>query len=404
MSPRNQLDTRSKSKKRSAKQIDTNTSPKTSPPSQSDPSKIRNTTGAMSTPDTLQILAMLLQINAQNEGLKSQLDSQQIELRDNTAMLKQQIVESHNIFKTEMTQLVENLKSEFKSEIESIHTKFDESTAKIGEKIVVIDEKLVDFDTRMTHIEKDIERIAHLNQLKLIGIPFTDNENLVNVFTKLANVIGYDITNPSNIPSLARVITRNKTTNSMALSQTIIMKFAAIHMKDAFYSLYLRLLPNKKVSSKDLGFTVDKRIIVGENLSQLNHEIFVIASNMKRDKSLAQVFTANGIVNVRVQKGGRTYEIRNKQQLEVLTLTSANEKDSSNTTNISNVPQQSNVENASQQTNSSNASEANNNTTQTSSSTASVAIVTNIKRYKIQTKQRKMYHRFQQTTHRIKFK
>lgn len=81
----------------------------------------------------------------------------------------------------------------------------------------------------------------------------------------------------------------------------------------------MRLLPKKKVSSTDLGFSVDKRLIVGENLSALNHEIFIAASNMKREQKLAQVFTINGLVNVKLQKGGKSYEIRHMQQLETLT-------------------------------------------------------------------------------------
>lgn len=91
------------------------------------------------------------------------------------------------------------------------------------------------------------------------------------------------------------------------------------------------------MSSKDLGFSVENRLIVGENLSQLNHELFVLASNMKRDNKVAQVFTSNGLVNVKIQKGGRTYEIRNKQQLETLAQTTTPENNkaanASSTTN-----------------------------------------------------------------------
>lgn len=53
---------------------------------------------------------------------------------------------------------------------------------------------------------------------------------------------------------------------------------------------------------------------------------------MKRGKKLAQVFTTNGIVNVKLQKGGRTYEIRHKHQLETLAVTTLNSTHNLNAT------------------------------------------------------------------------
>lgn len=330
MSPKNQRNT----SKRGAKQLDTNTSPTQLKPPKKQKSK-------MSESATNEIMEMLKNINAQNEGLKLQLDAQQKEMKENASLLTKEIENSRNMLKTEMTQLVDNMRLEFKAEIDNINNKIDTSATATAESMNAMNEKFNGLDSKIKYIENDFERLSHLNELKLIGIPTIANENLADTFTKLANVIGYDTTNPSNIPATTRMITRNKITNEMALAPTIILKFAANHMKEAFYSLYLRLLPKKKLSAKDLGFTIENRIIIGENLSQHNHELFIAASNMKRDKKLSQVFTVNGIVNVKIQKGGRTHEIRHKQQLETLTSTVACTSNSlnntSNNNNISNI-------------------------------------------------------------------
>lgn len=46
--------------------------------------------------------------------------------------------------------------------------------------------------------------------------------------------------------------------------------------------------------------------------------IFKAASTLKRDKKLAQVFTVNGIVTVKIIRGTKPYEIRELHQLDML--------------------------------------------------------------------------------------
>lgn len=70
-------------------------------------------------------------------------------------------------------------------------------------KVNEISDKVANLDTRINNVEKDFLRLSHMNELKLAGIPVTENENLSNVFIKIANIIGYDISNATNIPSLS---------------------------------------------------------------------------------------------------------------------------------------------------------------------------------------------------------
>lgn len=171
MSPKNHRKTRSKM--RSAEQLDSDSSPTQTSPSNSRPSKVRNQNGEMSTADTAKIVEMLQQINTQNQEIKNQLKQQQDDLQNNTTMLKQQITESQQTLKNEMTLLVKNLKSDFKTEIANINLKIDTSTTAVSNKVIAMEAKIASYDSRIVNIEKDFERIAHINELKLTGIPIT---------------------------------------------------------------------------------------------------------------------------------------------------------------------------------------------------------------------------------------
>lgn len=295
-------------------------SPTNSPtsPSQLKPTKVKSISRNMSQDAATQIMDLL---NVMKNDIQSQREEFRAAIKktnDNTAELSKQITESYNGLKSDMNQMIDGLQCEFKKELISLNTKIDESSNSFKQQVNEINETVVALNLRMDNVEKDYERIAHLNELKLSGIPISDNENLTNSFMKLANLIGYDVSNPANIPSLSRVIKRNRITNEMTVAPTIIMKFIAVHMKETFYGLYLSMLPKRKLTAKDVDFSCETRIIIGENLSQSNRDIFVTAWNLKKENKLSQVYTVNGFVNVKILKGGTAYEIRHKHNLELL--------------------------------------------------------------------------------------
>lgn len=304
---------RSQRNKRKASPTQTSTSP-----TQINPAKVKAKTRDMTKDTADKIMEMLVSMKDDMQVQKNEFKEALQKSAQNTAELAKQISDSYVNLKNDMSQMVDGLKIEFKADIETLNNKIESTTNSFKQKVDEIHDTVGLLGSRLDSVEKDYNRISHLNELKFVGIPVGDNENLSDVFIKLASIIGYDTTNPINMPSLSRSIIRNRVTNELTPATTIIVKFIAVHMKEMFYSLYLRMLPNRKLSTKDLLFNTDTRIIIGENLTQLNHEIFLIASALKREKKIAQVFTSNGIVNVKLQRGGVTYEIRHKHNLEQL--------------------------------------------------------------------------------------
>lgn len=172
-------------------------------------------------------------------------------------------------------------------------------------------------EQRLDNNEDDINRLRYANDLRLIGIPHVQNENLVQIFQTLASIIGYDsVINATKI--MERLPARNKITGIVTASPTILLHFTTIQHKNWFYSLYLGKMP---IKSEAFGLKGTKNIILGENLTRKNAAIFKLAQNMKSEKKIAQVFTMDGLVKVKFVKGPnqRTFTTRSIIELENLT-------------------------------------------------------------------------------------
>lgn len=192
--------------KRKLDQIDSQTSPTTQ-----NPAKIPNKTNNMPDDATKQILDMLNKLADQNVNTKKDLMESIQKTNETTLALKQQITDSHNSLKAELIQLVDNMKSDFKADIEAINKKMDSTSGMLSTKVKNVDESMATLHSRVNFMEKDFERLGHLNELKLIGIPVAENEQLTETFTKIAGIIGYDFTNTVNIPVMTRMMSKNRT-------------------------------------------------------------------------------------------------------------------------------------------------------------------------------------------------
>lgn len=79
------------------------------------------------------------------------------------------------------------------------------------------------------------------------------------------------------------------------------------------------------LNPEKLGLSMMNRIVIGEHLTETNAKIFRLAHQMKRDSKVAQVFTEDGLVKIRLKKGVHepTHVIRTVVEIE--TMVSRNE-------------------------------------------------------------------------------
>lgn len=169
----------------------------------------------------------------------------------------------------------------------------------------------------MDNTEDDINRLKLAADLRLIGFPCVQNENLFESFTKIAAIIGYDTSLHISVPMIERVPIRNRLTGLFTPSATILLHLTSVQVKQYFYSLYLGKMP---IKPEAFGLPSEHRIILGENLTAKNAFLFKKAQNMRNDNKIAQVFTIDGIVKIKFAKGPNhnAFTVRNSLELECL--------------------------------------------------------------------------------------
>lgn len=210
-----------------------------------------------------------------------------------------------------------NLETQVKDDVQSIKQTVSEFQAKILHDMDSMNATLKNHADRLDNTEDDIKRVQLSQDIRLVGFAVTDNENLVEIFRKIADEIGFANGEISAMPTIERMPTKNHTTGQMMLSPTIIIHFASLRQKQSFYSLYLNKMPLDPVK---FGLKSENRIVIGEHLTRKNAQLFKSAQSHRKNNKIAQTFTENGVVKIRFAKGKneKTFTIRNNTELETL--------------------------------------------------------------------------------------
>lgn len=294
--------TRSSSRKRSAEDNTDNYNP----PKQPKMSQLDKLVEAMTRIES-KIDATAKSVEDKASALESKLESACNKIKDE--------------FQAELTKFKYSIDFSVKQQITEIKSNFETATKKINDEINLLRAN-TNVSTPQPANADDFDRMMLINDLKIIGVPYNDIENLTDIFIKIAVAIGYDTTQPIAIPQMRRIINRSRIANQVFNTKVITMRFIALHIKEQFYGLYLNTIKNKPLSLKDIGFADNSRVIIGEQLTSTNQKIFREASNYKRSNRSMQVFTTNGQVKIRLQKGGTTYIIKNQRELDELAKSS----------------------------------------------------------------------------------
>lgn len=205
--------------------------------------------------------------------------------------------------------------SKTNAEVNELKGSLNELKSKLVNDIDTIKEQLKSHSLRFDNTTDDLNRIKYIADLRMTGLPYSQNENLMDKFMIIATALKYDTTVSVNVPLIERVPMRNKVTNTMIPSHTIILHFATQAHKQMFYSRYIEQIPLKlDVFALPNG----KRITIGENLTRTNANVFKYAQSLKKENRVAQVFTQDGLVKIKFTKGQRAHTIRHTTQLDQL--------------------------------------------------------------------------------------
>lgn len=267
------------------------------------------------------MLESMNRIEANQEKMSKKIDANTSELKIQSNALEKKIVEScdkvRDEFTIELKKLGDKVESDFKTQIDSMNDKITATSKNFTNELNTINKEIIICKEAIKSNENDVDRMLLMNNLKITGIPHTENENLNELFLKIASIIKYDVNQQTNIPLLRRIMSKNITAGHITFTSIIIAQFIAPHIRDAFYSKYIANLSSTALLTTDLiGFKNNSRIYIGEHLTPTNFRIFQLASALKRSNKQMQVFTKNGLVTIRLKKGDPTQIIKASRQLD----------------------------------------------------------------------------------------
>lgn len=242
-------------------------------------------------------------------------------LDENYAKLSAEINTASGSIKSELSKQIENLSSELRGDIDRIDKKVNALSTSVDKKLEGMSNEILTCRERVDCSEDDFLRTIRANELKLIGLKHKANEDLKGLINNIAALIGVDF--GSNAPEIIRPSKWVK--NEQVPQMVVIIKFLAPHLKDTFYKGYLSYLTKKKQLTQDLlGIgSKNERLTIGENLTPHHQKIFAACMALKKGGSIAQVFTSNGITNVKIKKGDSASSFKTQRDLDIFVAKNA---------------------------------------------------------------------------------
>lgn len=223
--------------------------------------------------------------------------------------LKHLIADKIEATKTSVESKITDLSNKVDQDINSLKTSVEDFKTKVSNELTHVKTQLVIHNQRIDNTEDDIQRLTRNQDLRLTGFPAKDNENLVNYVLLIAKEIGYTSLSETNAPLIERITIKNKTTGLMMSSNTILMHFATLRQKQIFYSHYLNKMP---LDPTKFGLETDNRIVIGENLTKKNAQLFKQAQILRKNNEIAQAYTEDGIVKIRLKKASKSRYTQSK--------------------------------------------------------------------------------------------
>lgn len=222
-------------------------------------------------------------------------------------------IENSNVL---LSNKFDNLSTHVCNEVSALKSSVDNFKIEVSNELAVVNTTLFNHNLRIENNEDDIERLKRINDLRLTGILPTENENLYTIVEQFALAIGFQCFGQITT-SVERIPIKDRITGKFVHSNTLMIHFALLRDKQMFYSHYLYKLP---FNTENLNIPNNGKVILCENLTAKNRKIFGAAQSLRKEKKIAQVFTEDGIVKIRFNKGKEepSYIIRNSTMLETL--------------------------------------------------------------------------------------
>lgn len=203
---------------------------------------------------------------------------------------------------------IENCKRELQTEIGILREDMQQMNTDFSSEVRRLTDSVISIRNDVQINKERILVVERRNDLLLSGVPFQPSENLMDYFLKIANALGYA---EGNAP---QVYAKRLAKPPIAVGATplIVLQFGFKLARDDFYNRYLS---SRNLSLTHLGFDVNKRIFLNENLTEEARKIKSLAVKLKKAGKLFSVFTRDGAIHVKSSADAAVQRINSVDQL-----------------------------------------------------------------------------------------
>lgn len=203
---------------------------------------------------------------------------------------------------------IESCKSDLQSEFTALREDMHQFKAECSSNVNKLSAEL---SYTQDNVSLNYERILICNKsndLLLSGVPYQSSENLPDYVRSVSLALGYSDQDRPQIymKRLARL--------PIAAGSTppVLLQFSFRAVRDEFYRRYLS---SRNLSLTHLGFNVNKRVYLNENLTDLARTIKGGAIKLKKEGKLHSVFTKDGFVFVKDRPEDEARPVHSLEQL-----------------------------------------------------------------------------------------
>lgn len=154
--------------------------------------------------------------------------------------------------------------------------------------------------------------------LRINGVPYTNNENLKTYFENICKVVN---TPTPAIKSIFRLNNKNNKNDNISPDAVIIIRMWSPYDKNFFLKVLSSFRKNNKNFNfclRHIGLDSNCQFFINENLTQNNYQILQAAVRLKRQKKIHSAFTIRGSVYIKKGPDDNAHRIDEYPQLSCL--------------------------------------------------------------------------------------
>lgn len=262
------------------------------------------------------------QLRSNSTVAKTRSDSD-MSVSDLANLMKSQFASYQQSTKEELKRMSEyqkNTNEELKRMGDSLLVQMDKLRADISVDIEQLREKnnktfnkLEDSIGRIkAHAESVVDHNKRINDLIVSGVPYLANEDLIGYFATWCQSLGY----AENCLPLVDIRRLSKGTPKAGTASLLLIQFAITVQRNDFFARYLR---SRNLALTGIGFSVNQRIFINENIGLPERQLRSKALAMKKNGKLSGVFTKDGIIYAKKNGSNCVVAVMSTSDLEDIT-------------------------------------------------------------------------------------